>query len=85
MNYALGLTRVRFRDYLLASIGMLPGTVLYVYSGAIAGDAATAAGGAGSTDLAEWVLRIVGLAATAVVTVFVTRIARRALHEAALD
>ena len=85
LNYALGLTRVRFRDYLIASIGMLPGTLLYVYSGAIAGDAATAAGGAGSTDTAEWVLRIVGLAATVVVTVFVTRIARRALHAAALD
>jgi uncharacterized membrane protein YdjX (TVP38/TMEM64 family) len=85
LNYALGLTRVRFRDYLIASIGMLPGTVLYVYSGAIAGDAATAAGGAGSTDAAEWVLRIVGLAATLVVTVFVTRIARRALTAAALD
>jgi uncharacterized membrane protein YdjX (TVP38/TMEM64 family) len=34
LNYALGLTRLRLRDYVLASwIGMLPGTILYVYIG----------------------------------------------------
>jgi uncharacterized membrane protein YdjX (TVP38/TMEM64 family) len=38
LNYALGLTRVRFGDYLIASLGMLPGTLLYVYSGKLAGD-----------------------------------------------
>jgi len=85
LNYALGLTRVNFRDYALASVGMLPGTLLYVYSGAIAGDAAAAAGGAGETTLAEWAVRIVGLLATLAVTWFVTRIARRALRDAALD
>ena len=46
LNYALGLTRVRFADYLLASIGMLPGTLLYVYYGKLAGDVAALAGGA---------------------------------------
>ena len=30
LNYAVGASRVRVRDYLLASFGMLPGTVLYV-------------------------------------------------------
>src|SRR5262249_8960727 len=33
LNYGLGLTQVRFVDYLVASIGMIPGTVLYVYYG----------------------------------------------------
>jgi len=34
LNYALGLTSVRLRDYLLASwLGMLPATILYVYLG----------------------------------------------------
>jgi len=83
LNYALGLTRVRFADYALASFGMLPGTLLYVYSGKVAGDVAALAagapapGGSGSTLL--WV---VGLAATAAVTIYVTRIARRALDAA---
>ncbi len=40
LNYALGLTRVRFRDYVVASwIGMMPGTVLYVYLGSVLGEA----------------------------------------------
>jgi uncharacterized membrane protein YdjX (TVP38/TMEM64 family) len=30
LNYALGLTSVRFRDYLVACLGMIPGTLLYV-------------------------------------------------------
>src|ERR1700730_1799244 len=32
LNYALGLSRIRLRDYVIASwIGMFPATVLYVY------------------------------------------------------
>ena len=85
LNYALGLTRVRFLDYSLASLAMVPATLLYVYSGAIAGQAATAATGGGSVDAAQWALRIVGLIATLVVTIVVTRIARRALKDAELD
>src|SRR5439155_916479 len=37
LNYGLGVTRVRFVDFFLASVGMLPGTVLYVYSGKLLG------------------------------------------------
>lgn len=83
LNYALGLTRVRFADYAVAAFGMLPGTLLYVYSGKLAGDVAALAGGvqpergAGGT-LLLWV----GLAATVAATALVTRIARRALAEA---
>src|SRR5437588_4901937 len=37
LNYAYSLTRVSFRDYVLGSwIGMLPGTVMYVYLGSTA-------------------------------------------------
>ena len=85
LNYALGLTRVRFRDYLVASIGMLPGTLLYVYSGKLAGDVAALAGGAAPVerDWKYWTLVGAGLVATVVVTAVVTRLARRALREAA--
>jgi uncharacterized membrane protein YdjX (TVP38/TMEM64 family) len=83
LNYALGLTRVRFADYLLASLGMLPGTLLYVWSGKLAGDVAALAGGAPPPGGAgRQVLLAVGLLATLAVTVLVTRIARRALAEA---
>jgi uncharacterized membrane protein YdjX (TVP38/TMEM64 family) len=80
-NYALGLTRVRLSDYVLGAAGMLPGTFLYVYLGSLAGDVASAAAGGGA-DTGKTVLTAVGLAATVVVTVFVTRIARRALADA---
>lgn len=86
LNYALGLTRVRLGDYALAGFGMLPGTLLYVYLGAVAGQAAAVAGGAEpARSTAEYAFTAVGLLATVLVTVTVTRIARRALDEATGD
>jgi uncharacterized membrane protein YdjX (TVP38/TMEM64 family) len=81
-NYALGLTRVSLPDYVLAGAGMLPGTLLYVYVGSLAGDVASAAAGGGGAEAGRTALTALGLAATAGVTVFITRIARRALAEA---
>lgn len=83
LNYALGLTRVRLADYVVASIGMLPGTLLYVYSGKVAGELATLASGpAVSRGAGYYAVVGLGFAATAIVTVLVTRVARRALREA---
>jgi len=83
LNYALGLTSVRFRDYFIASVGMFPGALLYVYYGKVAGDvAALAAGGAVAKDGSYYVLLVVGLVATVVVTSVVARIAQRAMAEA---
>jgi len=83
LNYALGLTRVRFGDYVVASVGMLPGTLLYVYYGHVLGLAAALAGGAAhESGAADYALLGLGLVATIVVTTIVTRIARRALAEA---
>jgi uncharacterized membrane protein YdjX (TVP38/TMEM64 family) len=83
LNYALGLTRVRFGDYLIASVGMLPGTLLYVYYGALAGEVAiVAGGGAPAKGAGYYAVLALGLAATIAVTALVTRTARRALREA---
>lgn len=80
LNYAFGLTRVSLRGYVLASwIGMMPGTVMYVYVGSIAGDIATLSAGGQGRSAAEWAVYGVGLLATVVVTVYVTRLARAAL------
>ncbi len=83
LNYAFGLTRVSVREYVLASwAGMLPGTVMYVYLGSIAGDLAKASGGNGAdSGAARWALNIVGFAATAAVAVYVARIGAKALRE----
>jgi uncharacterized membrane protein YdjX (TVP38/TMEM64 family) len=80
LNYAFGLTRVSLRDFLLASwIGMLPGTVMYVYVGSLAGDLAALGAGARDRTAAEWALYAAGLLATVAVTAYVTRLARSAL------
>ncbi len=74
LNYGLGLTRIGFWPAVLASwVGMMPGTILYVYLGSIAQVAA------GGTTTAQKILYGVGLLATLVVTVWITRIAKRAL------
>lgn len=81
LNYAFGLTEVRLRDYVLASwLGMLPGTVMYVYIGSLAGTL-SGLGASRTKSPAEWALYAVGLVATILVTVLVTRIARASLDE----
>jgi len=79
LNYALGITGVRFPNYALASwLGMIPGTLLYVYLGSAAQNLAEVFSGevGGGTN---WLL-YVGLAATLVLTVLITRFATQALN-----
>ena len=82
-NYFYGLTGVKFWPYVLASwLGMMPGTLLYVYLGT-AGKAAVSAvsGGAAQHGWQYWTFLSVGLVATIVVTIWVTRIARDAIEK----
>ena len=76
LNYAFGLTRVRLRDYVLASwVGMMPGALMYVYLGSLA-----RAGVEGQKrSPAQMALYGVGLLATIAVTVRITRMARQSL------
>ncbi len=83
LNYAFGVTGVSFKDYVLGSVGMIPGTIMYVYLGSLAGNLATlGAGDAPANPTIQWIIRILGLVATIAVTVYVTRIARKALDQA---
>lgn len=76
LNYAFGLTQIRLGHYVLASwIGMIPGTVMYVYLGSLVHVGA----GSHHRTVGEWILYGVGLLATFAVTLFVTRLARKAL------
>lgn len=84
-NYFYGLTAVRFWPYVLATwVGMIPGTLLYVYFGTLGRVSVEAAAGtgeqAGRSPL-EWAMLALGLVATLVVTILVSKIARRALSE----
>lgn len=82
LNYAFGVTGVSLKDYFLGSVGMIPGTIMYVYIGSLAGNLATIGTGEQPTNpTAQWAIRIVGFIATVAVTLYVTRIARKALAE----
>ncbi|MBK7586286.1 MAG: TVP38/TMEM64 family protein [Myxococcales bacterium] len=80
LNYALALTRVRLRDYILGSfLGMLPWTFVYVYLGSLVTTASELAHGgpAGYGRAAS----VAGLVLTAIVVVILGRFARRALEQ----
>ncbi len=82
LNYALGLTGVSIKDYIIGSLGMIPGTLMYVYIGSLAGNLALIGTSAQPTNQTlQWTIRIVGFIATVVVTVYITRIAKQALAQ----
>lgn len=75
LNYALGLSGVRFWPYVLASwIGMLPGTFAFVLLG-YAGRQALA----GEQQLWYWIAAAV---VTLIATLYITRVATRAIRAA---
>ncbi len=83
-NYAYGLTRVSFWQYVLASfVGMIPGTFLFVYLGTLGRSGLEAASGGGAETL-RLALQVLGLLATLGVTILITRTAKRALREAGI-
>ncbi|NJK35385.1 MAG: TVP38/TMEM64 family protein [Oscillatoriales cyanobacterium SM2_2_1] len=84
LNYAFGLTEVSLRDYVLGSLGMVPGTILYVYLGSLVGDVARLGKVQELSQGEDWVgvlVKVLGFGATLAVTTYVTVIARRALQE----
>lgn len=86
LNYLLGLTQVRFRDYLLGSLGIIPWTIAYAWAGALAGDlAAISAGTAAPPSGVRVALLAVGGLATVVLALVIGRQARRALTQVAPD
>ena len=82
LNYALGLSGVAYRDFLIASVGMIPAIVMYTYYGKVVGDvAALAAGVAPPRGPEYYALLVVGLIAIVVSTTMITRAARRAVQQ----
>jgi uncharacterized membrane protein YdjX (TVP38/TMEM64 family) len=82
LNYALGLTTISLTDFLVASIGMVPGTLVYAYAGKVTGEALALAGQAAVPRNASYYLLLLGgLVATVAATTVATRAARRALRD----
>jgi uncharacterized membrane protein YdjX (TVP38/TMEM64 family) len=86
LNYAFGLTPVALRNYVLASwIGMLPGTIAYVYVGSTLASLADLGASGASGGPAQRALYVLGLAATIAVVVFLTRLAAKAWRDTVDD
>lgn len=82
-NYLFGVTDVKFWHYVAATfVGIMPGSALYVYLGAIG---AAAGSGGSQGGVLQWVFFIVGLLATIVVTVLITRKAKARLEKLGLE
>jgi uncharacterized membrane protein YdjX (TVP38/TMEM64 family) len=81
-NYGFGITRVTLREYVRASwIGMLPAMVVLVYIGSLASSLANLGGGGRTRTPLEWALYGIGLIMAIIVTIYITRVAKRALEE----
>ena len=80
LNYVLGISRIRFRDYIIGTAGMLPAVAAYVYAGKVAGDLATViAGVATPHGPMYYALLTAGLAATVLAAILIMRAAARAI------
>jgi uncharacterized membrane protein YdjX (TVP38/TMEM64 family) len=81
LNYALALSGVRYVDFLVALIGMIPAIVMYTYYGKVVGDVAALAAGVSPPRGPEYyALLAAGLIAIIVSTTMITRAARRAME-----
>jgi uncharacterized membrane protein YdjX (TVP38/TMEM64 family) len=79
LNYSLGLSKISFTRYFVASAaGMTPGTLLYVYLGSVAGRFAIREGGGPKGPL-EWALMATGFAATLALGFYAAAIVKKAL------
>ena len=81
-NWFLGITPVGFWPSQIATFfGIMPGTLLYVWIGSLGGQAA----GGDDMSFAKWIIGGVGIAATLLVTVLVTKKANAKLKEFAVE
>ena len=81
INFAFGLTGVRTLPYIVATFfGIMPATLAFVYIADAATRTATA-----DLDSTRLIINIAGVIVAILVTVFVTRIALRAIRKAGIE
>lgn len=86
LNYALGLTKVSLKDYVLGTTGIIPGTIMYVYLGSLVGDVAMIGQETAETSPQEvivgWIIRILIFVTIVAISLYIAKIAKKALNEA---
>jgi uncharacterized membrane protein YdjX (TVP38/TMEM64 family) len=81
LNYALALSGVRYVDFAIALLGMIPAIIMYTYYGKVVGDVAARAAGVSPPRGPEYyALLVLGLVAIIISTTMITRAARRAVE-----
>ena len=84
-NYAFGVTKISLRHYVLGSLGILPGTVLYTYMGSLANEFSQSRFSSApmplEVQMGQWGMRLIGLVATIAITFYLHRIAKKALNQ----
>jgi uncharacterized membrane protein YdjX (TVP38/TMEM64 family) len=82
LNYALGLTTISVWDFIIASLGTIPGAFVYSYAGKVTGEALALSGQTQvPRNASYYALLVAGLVATVAATTVVSRTARRALQD----
>ena len=83
LNYSLAFSRVRYRDFAIAMIGMLPTIIVYTYYGKVVGDVARLTAGVAPPRGPEYYVMLgVGVIATVVATRSIAVATRKAMREA---
>ena len=85
LNYLMGITDIKFKDYLIGSVGMIPGTIVYVFIGTTLSSIAEASkGGKGneSTDTVLLVMAILGSILACGGIIWISIVAKRHLNRA---
>eukprot|EP00249_Psilotum_nudum_P010998 c22904_g1_i1 orf=212-1270(-) len=86
LNYLFSVTPVKLGEYVLASwIGMMPITFALVYVGTTIKDLSDVRHGWGHLTTVQYILLTVGLAASVVLLVVVTKVAKKSLNKAILE
>ncbi len=86
LNYALGLTKVSLKDYVLGTTGIIPGTVMYVYLGSLVSDVAMLGADTGAAESPQaaiigWVIKILIFVTIVAISLYIAKIAKKALDE----
>jgi uncharacterized membrane protein YdjX (TVP38/TMEM64 family) len=81
LNYMLGITSVKARDYIIGMVGMLPGTLVYVFIGTTISDIADTAKGKSENNTVILVFLIVGSILGCAGIVWISVVAKRKLNE----
>lgn len=80
MNFVFGLTRIPLLHFVLITwVSILPMSAMFVYLGSLLGDIAALGNKPIATGQTKWIVTGIGGVMTLIVTVLVTRIAKRAL------